>query len=86
MRATCTVLAAAVLCMASTGCVTKKKYNELQSQYDDLSAQHATVQKSEAGLKVEVNELEEHVTMLRNSNEYLGSFYADLLSEFRPQL
>lgn len=86
MRTTFTVLAAAALCMAGPGCVTKKKYNELQSQYDDLSTQHANVQQSETGLKVEVNELEEHVTMLRNSNEYLGSFYADLLSEFRPQL
>lgn len=86
MRATLPVLAAAVICMASTGCVTKKKYTELQSQYDDLNTRYTNVQRSEDGLKVEVNELEEHVTMLRNSNDYLGSFYADLLSEFRPQL
>lgn len=86
MRTTSYVLATALICVASTGCVTKKKFNELQSQYDDLNSQYAAVQQSENGLRLEVNELEEHVTMLRNSNEYLGSFYADLLSEFRPQL
>jgi chemotaxis protein MotB len=86
MRATWTVLAAVAICMTSTGCVSKKRYNELQSQYDDLNTQYASLQQSEAGLRMEAADLEEHVTMLRNSNEYLGSFYADLLSEFRPQL
>jgi chemotaxis protein MotB len=83
MRATLGWLALAV---ALGGCVTKKKYNELQSQYTDLEARYATLQSSEAGLRVEVTDLEEHVTMLRQSNDYLGSFYADLLDEFRPQL
>ncbi len=76
------LLAAVVL----SGCVSKKQYNELQSQYHDLSSRYATLQQSEVGLRMNVEDLEESVEHLRRSNEYLGSFYADLLSEFRPQL
>lgn len=86
MQATWCMLAAAVVCAASTGCVTKNKYNELQSQYEDLNSRYAAAQVSQSGLRMEVSEIEEHVTMLQTSNEYLGSFYADLLSEFRSQL
>ena len=87
MRASSSLLAAAVLFSTiSGGCVSKKKYNELQSQYDDLSSRYAALQQSEVGLRMNVEDLEESVEHLRRSNEYLGSFYADLLSEFRPQL
>jgi chemotaxis protein MotB len=87
MRASFHLLAAvALIATASSGCVSKKKYNELQSQYDDLSGRYSTLQQSEAGLRVNVDDLEESVEHLRRSNEYLGSFYADLLSEFRGQL
>ncbi|MEQ1501941.1 MAG: OmpA family protein [Myxococcota bacterium] len=77
---------AVTLALLSAGCVPKGKYDALQSQYDALSTQYSTLQSSTGGLKVEVNELEEHVTLLRESNDYLGSFYTDLLDEFRPQL
>ena len=87
MRLSMPLLAAVVLIgSVGPGCVSKKKYNELQTQYDDLSGRYATLQQSEAGLRVNVDDLEESVEHLRRSNEYLGSFYADLLSEFRGQL
>jgi chemotaxis protein MotB len=87
MRTSFSLLAAVVLIgSVGPGCVSKKKYNELQTQYDELSSRYATLQQSEAGLRVNVEDLEESVERLRSSNEYLGSFYADLLSEFRTQL
>jgi chemotaxis protein MotB len=87
MRTSFSLLAALTLIGAvGPGCVSKKKYNELQSQYDDLSGRYTALQQSEAGRRVNVDYLEESVERLRRSNEYLGSFYADLLSEFRTQL
>jgi chemotaxis protein MotB len=87
MRASSSLLATLVLIgTIGGGCVSKKKYNELQTQYDDLSSRYAALQQSEVGLRMNVEDLEESVAHLRRSNEYLGSFYADLLSEFRPQL
>ena len=68
------------------GCVTSKKYNALQARYDALESQHTELREQAQGMRVEIDDLEEYVDLLRQSNEHLGSFYADLLDEFKPQL
>jgi chemotaxis protein MotB len=77
------VLAALV---ASGGCVTAKKHNELQTRYDELDARYTAMSERSAGQEVEIDDLEKYVELLKASNDHLGSFYEDLLTEFRPQL
>ena len=90
MRTTLGIVAAAFL---ASGCVTMKKYKELEAQYTELSTrhseltdQHAKLMSKADGLRLEVDDLEEYVDLLKQSNEHLGSFYTDLITDFRPQL
>ena len=76
----------ATLTAAAGGCVTKKKYNALESQYEQLNVRYASLQSTESGLRLTVTDLEDQIEILQDSNVYLASFYTDLLNEFRPQL
>lgn len=81
MRATVTGLLLLVV-----GCVPAKKYHELEADYADLRLKYDAATAKSEGLSLQVSDLEEHVTTLRQRSDYLGSFYEDLLTEFRPQL
>ena len=83
MRTTLGIVAAALM---TSGCVTMKKYDELQAQYDELNTRHTTLMSTADGMRLEIDDLEEYVDLLKQSNEHLGSFYTDLITDFRPQL
>jgi flagellar motor protein MotB len=84
MRATVTGLI--VLLTGLGGCVPAKKYHQLEADYADLRLKYDAATAKSEGLSLQVSDLEEHVTTLRQRSDYLGSFYEDLLTEFRPQL
>jgi len=82
-----TLVATTVLvCLATSGCVTKKKYGALESQYENLDKRYSAIQSSESGLRLQMTDLEDQLQILQDSNVYLSSFYTDLVNEFRPQL
>jgi chemotaxis protein MotB len=84
MRSTVTGLV--ILWMGLGGCVPAKKYHQLEADYADLRLKYDAATAKSEGLRLQVSDLEEHVTTLRQRSDYLGSFYEDLLTEFRPQL
>ncbi len=70
----------------STGCVSKRKYNELQAAYNDLRDEHVELTTTADGLRVENDNLDKYVAELEARNEELGSFYAELIQDFEPIL
>ena len=79
-------LAVFAVVLASSACVTMKKHNELQTRYDELDSKYNLLLEANDGLRIEVDDLEKYVDLLKQSNEHLGSFYTELVTDFRPQL
>lgn len=73
-----TVLAASL----ATGCVSKRKYNNVT---DELATTQASLAESEAearGYVLEIDALEAEMAVLKRKNAELAAFYGDLLEEF----
>lgn len=80
----------ALVATATTACVSKKKYVELEDQYADLQSRHeALVDEHEAAMadhEVDIDRLEEQVAELSDENSELKAFYTRLIDEFRPAM
>lgn len=71
--------ATAVLMVASSGCVSKKKYAELQGKYDALTASYNTSQTSLAEAKATGNSLNQMLADARSNNDRLQEALAQAM-------
>lgn len=70
------LVAAAVL---ATGCVSKKKYSELQGRYDALNSNYTTTQVSLAEAKANGSSLEQRLSDARRDNQQLQEALAQAM-------
>lgn len=70
------LVAAAVL---ATGCVSKKKYSELQGRYDALNSNYTTTQVSLAEAKAKGSSLEQRLSDARRDNQQLQEALAQAM-------
>lgn len=78
------LIALALPLVAATGCVSKKKYNDLQSRYDALVGDRDRLQ---SAYDTQVNEyegLKAYVAELEKSDKELASFYDAIIQDFLP--
>lgn len=69
-----------------TGCVSKKKYNALVTDYETLQDRHDTLVAEHTAMIVDRTMLEDRVVLLEARNASLASYYRQLLEDFGPMM
>ena len=68
----------------SVGCVSKRKYDALASDYETLYERHQDLVAKRAALALDRAAMEDRLIALEARNEALAAYYRDLLNDFGP--